>query len=358
MKQLEINKKIEQIRESAGVPYLDVVCYQSHKELYRYTSGEGATGKELLYMYSCGKPVTVVAALRLVEEGKMALDDLVCKYLPEVENAFILDEQGGQVRVGDKMTVRHLFTMTAGFTYNLWTQPILGLVESSQGNAVLRDFIAKFVETPLSFAPGYQFQYSLCHDVLAAVVEVVSGKRFSAYVNEVVFQPLNMAQSRFDNQGKNVFNAYMVMPNGKIERTDEGKILLVNSPWRGWEYPGGLIEPGETFEEALHREVREEAGVEIEITGFVGICKNVGKDIVNIDFTAKYAGGELATSEESTEVGWFTPEEAFGMITFPLTAKRLKNMLSGDKNAHLFCFRRDPFTVVEDNEFSLGGNGQ
>ena len=139
---------------------------------------------------------------------------------------------------------------------------------------------------------------------------------------------------------------------------EEGKILLVNSPWRGWEYPGGLIEPGETFEEALHREVREESGVEIEITGFVGICKNVGLDIVNIDFTAKYVGGSLTTSEESTEVGWFTAEEAFEMITFPLTKKRLTNMLSGDKNAHLFCFRRDPFTVVEDREYPLGMGGK
>ena len=52
-----------------------------------------------------------------------------------------------------------------------------------------------------------------------------------------------------------------------------GEILLVKSPLRGWEYPGGLIEPGETFQQALKREVREEAGVEIEITGFVGICK-------------------------------------------------------------------------------------
>ena len=61
---------------------------------------------------------------------------------------------------------------------------------------------------------------------------------------------------------------------------DAGKILLVKSPWRGWEYPGGLIEPGETFQMALKREVREEAGVEIEITGFIGICKNIEKDIV------------------------------------------------------------------------------
>ena len=136
---------------------------------------------------------------------------------------------------------------------------------------------------------------------------------------------------------------------------EEGKILMVNSPWRGWEYPGGLIEPGETFEQALHREVREEAGVEIEITGFVGICKNVGMDIVNIDFTAKYAGGELTTSEESTEVIWATPEEAFALITFPLTNKRLEQMLSGSKDAKLFCFKRsDGFEVVEEKEFSVG----
>ena len=94
--------------------------------------------------------------------------------------------------------------------------------------------------------------------------------------------------------------------------------------------------------------------MEIEILGFVGICKNVGMDIVNIDFKARYVGGELTTSEESTEVGWFTVEEAFRIITFPLTKKRLANMLSGDKNTHLFCFRRDPFTVVTDSEYPVG----
>ena len=136
---------------------------------------------------------------------------------------------------------------------------------------------------------------------------------------------------------------------------DKGEILLVNSPWRGWEYPGGLIEPGESFEAALKREVREESGVEIEITGFVGICKNVARDIVNIDFTARYTGGELTTSEESTEVGWFAPEKAMEIITFPLTKKRLANMLSGDKTVHLFGFHyENGFETVEELEYPVG----
>lgn len=129
---------------------------------------------------------------------------------------------------------------------------------------------------------------------------------------------------------------------------DKGQILLVKSPLRGWEYPGGLIEPGETFMDALHREVREESGVEVEVTGFVGICKNVERNIVNIDFTAKYVSGELTTSEESTEVVWATPEEALNMITFPLTQKRIRNMIKNKDKAVLFSFIREPFETVEE----------
>ena len=244
MKCANVQNIIEEVRKKAGVPYLDVVCYQSHNEVFRYTSGEGVTGKELLYMYSCGKPVTVVAALRLVDEGKMSLDDLVCAYLPEVERAFILDERGGQVRVGDKMTIRHLFTMTAGFTYDLSTQPIRELVEFNEG-AALRDFIAKFVATPLSFAPGQKFQYSLCHDVLAAVVEVVTGKRFSEYVQEAVFAPLQMVNSRFDNQEKCVADVYMATADKRVEKIDEGKILI---PAPNYESGGaGLVSTVEDY---------------------------------------------------------------------------------------------------------------
>ena len=135
---------------------------------------------------------------------------------------------------------------------------------------------------------------------------------------------------------------------------DEDKILLVKSPLRGWEYPGGLIEPGETFQQALRREIREEAGVEVEITGFVGICKNVEKDIVNIDFTCRYVSGELTTSTESTEVIWASREEAFQLITFPLTRSRLQQMISGSLDARLFCYETTDFTIREDACFPIG----
>ena len=87
----------------------------------------------------------------------------------------------------------------------------------------------------------------------------------------------------------------------------------------------------------------------------MGICKNVERDIVNIDITAKYFGGELRPSEESTEVIWATPEEAMGLITFPLTKKRLQNMLSGREEPTLFCFQRESgFVVTEDDFFTVG----
>ena len=135
---------------------------------------------------------------------------------------------------------------------------------------------------------------------------------------------------------------------------NNGEILLIKSPKRGWEYPGGMVEPGETFQEALLREVKEESGIDVEITGFIGLCKNIEKDVVNIDFACKAVGGQLTTSDESSEVLWVKREDALGMITFPLTGKRLENMLSESNRVTCFCFKRDPFEIVAEDSFNVG----
>ena len=218
---------IDGVRKEVGVPYLDVVCYKEHKEIFRCLSGENTTGKEQLFMYSCGKPITVTAAMRLVEEGKLSLEDKVCDYLPEIKNAFILNEKGEKVYVGHTMTIRHLFTMTGGFTHDLYKEPVVRLIKESQGKATLRDFIPKFIETPLAFAPGEKYQYGINHDILAAVMEVVTGKKFSEYVKEVVFDPLGMKFSRFDNGEKDTADVYWAEGNGTAKKIVEDKFLIL-----------------------------------------------------------------------------------------------------------------------------------
>lgn len=136
-----------------------------------------------------------------------------------------------------------------------------------------------------------------------------------------------------------------------------GDVLLIKSPLRGWEYPGGMVEPGETLQEALIREVKEEAGVDVEITGFIGVCKNIAKDIVNIDFFCKYIKGKLTVSNESSEVRWVKRQDVLEMITFPLTKKRMENMLSGNEKVNCFNFRREPFEVIAEENFNVGNYG-
>ena len=115
-----------------------------------------------------------------------------------------------------------------------------------------------------------------------------------------------------------------------------------------------MVEPGETLQDALIREIKEETGADVEITGFIGVCKNIQKDVVNIDFSCKYIGGELATSDESLHVKWVNKDDALNLVTFPLTIKRLENMLTTGETISCFNFKREPFEIVAEGKFTVG----
>lgn len=94
-----------------------------------------------------------------------------------------------------------------------------------------------------------------------------------------------------------------------------GKILLVRSPQRGWEMPGGQVEIGESLEAAAKREVLEESGIEVSDLVFCGVFQALSRSVVNALFRGRCSGGELRTSAESLEVGFFEPERALQMVT-------------------------------------------
>ncbi|GKV57932.1 hypothetical protein NCCP2222_38790 [Sporosarcina sp. NCCP-2222] len=117
-----------------------------------------------------------------------------------------------------------------------------------------------------------------------------------------------------------------------IVLNEQNEILLIKGPRRGWEMPGGIVEEGESLKEAAIRETKEEAGIEIEVIKFCGIFQNVQKSICNTLFLAKPVGGELTTSPESIEVGFFPIEQALQMITIDNFRQRIEYCLDNGKH--------------------------
>ena len=184
------------------VPGCDLIIMCEHETLLRYSAGvrdyagnQAIQPDDIYLLYSCTKPMTCAAAMQLVERNIIQLDDPVSKYLPEFENTFLLKD-GKPVKTTQTMTIRHLFTMTAGFDYNREIKPIRDVI-SQNPHAGTVDIINALVRSPLQFEPGEKFLYSLCHDVLAAVVEVASGRKFSAYMQENIWKPLGMVDTGF-----------------------------------------------------------------------------------------------------------------------------------------------------------------
>lgn len=188
---------------AAGVPGCDLAVYRDHELLFRRQAGyrddantQTMRGDEAYCLYSCTKVFTTCAAMQLIGAGKMGLDDPVSDYLPVYAHLQVKD--GAGVRPAKTvMTVRQLMSMQSGLNYDLGTDPVRRATEKASGDPTTRQVAEAKALDPLEFDPGTNFLYSLSHDVLAAVIEVVSGQRFSEYLQAHIFAPLGLRTASF-----------------------------------------------------------------------------------------------------------------------------------------------------------------
>ena len=201
------------ISRAAGMP--DVVAVG--------TQGLGETTPvnidTLWRIYSMTKPITGIAAMILVDEGKMKLDQPIADFLPEFANMTVLtdpDKNLNAVPAKTQITLRHLLTHTAGLGYSIITTgPLLkayldngitpGIVSrfpipgqpTSAPTPDLKTFSERLAKLPLIAEPGTKWSYSISLDLLGRVIEVASGMDFEVFLKARIFEPLKMNSSYF-----------------------------------------------------------------------------------------------------------------------------------------------------------------
>jgi CubicO group peptidase (beta-lactamase class C family) len=230
---------IDKLIEEKKLPLLDVIVYKNHEPIYRHWgSHSGKFGdKELLCMFSCTKVLTAVSGMKLIEEGKIALDDPVSKYIPAFAEAYTLDENGE--KRPEVITVRNLFTMSSGFDYNKKTPEILKLIEEKYEKATTTDVICQLLKRPLKFTPGENFLYSLSHDALGALIEVVEGITLAEYMKKNIFEPLGMKNSTMQSE------KYMDNPPTNHRILEDGSFVPENGDsFRGFNVTKNYVSGG------------------------------------------------------------------------------------------------------------------
>ena len=108
---------------------------------------------------------------------------------------------------------------------------------------------------------------------------------------------------------------------------DKKEILLVRNYRRGWEFPGGYVEHGETLKKAAVREVKEESGIDIQLTRFFGLDQIVKNSTLVVIFEGKQIAGVLTQSNENLEIGFFPADAAQKMITLAIFKDRVNSCL-------------------------------
>lgn len=157
---------------------------------------------DLFRIYSMTKPITSVAAMQLYEQGKFQLSDPVTKFVPELKNLSVLNEDGTTRPAERTMTMHQLLMHTAGFSYGFHPHrdPIdrLYLAADLQKSADLEAFASNLAALPLRSEPGDVYHYSVAVDITGLVVQRLSGLPLDEYIDRHILKPLQMNDTFFE----------------------------------------------------------------------------------------------------------------------------------------------------------------
>ena len=170
-------------------------------------TGAPARLDSLMRIYSMTKPVTSVAAMLLVEEGKLDLDAPVARFFPRWKNMTVLAaDDATRLPAERAVTARHLLTQTAGLAYGYDGDSVVDRMYREAGligdwdylARDTRELVTKLADIPLLFQPGARWHYGFSTDVLGHLVERISGQPLDAFLRARVFAPLGIRDAYFD----------------------------------------------------------------------------------------------------------------------------------------------------------------
>ncbi|MBQ8281229.1 MAG: serine hydrolase [Lachnospiraceae bacterium] len=209
-----LDKIMQEEIDRGGAVGTVCLAFKDNKEIYRgvfgkdnMTDDKPIKDSSIFKLFSMTKPVTSLATMIMIERGLLKPEDYVEDYLPGFKNMKVLQADGSEVPAVSKITIQQLLSMTAGLEYpNDVTgaglklgQELFWPMENKYPDEMVStvELMNRVGDYPLLYEPGTKWNYSLCADVLGAVIEVVSGVSYGEFLKKNIFEPLGMVDTGF-----------------------------------------------------------------------------------------------------------------------------------------------------------------
>lgn len=240
---------LETFYNEKNIPGLGMAMYHKHQPIYEHYAGFSNvenqipfSGDSIFRLYSATKVVTCTALLQLLEQGRYKLTDPLYEYIPEFKSMHVRHTlPDGTVELlpaQNPITIEHLFTMTAGIE-TIHTDAVQRAVAASNGEGQTLTVIKALAQEPLAFEPGSHFKYTVCHDVLAALLEVITGQTFGHYLQQNIFDPLGMKDTSFQLKDESRFCKLYNNFNAQTHQAESVGESILLQPGRAYESGGG-----------------------------------------------------------------------------------------------------------------------